>query len=645
MAATAAVAPSADPPVAEAAPRRGPLAPDEAQSTFALPDDLRIELAAAEPQVADPVAMAFDAHGALWVVEMGDYPNGPPTGQPPLGRIKRLEDRDGDGYFEHAAVFAEELLFANGLLPWRDGLVVTAAPHVLLLRDTDGDGRADVRHVLYEGFAALNPQLRVSHPQLGLDGWVYVANGLRGGQVIRAGAAEAPPIALSGMDFRFNLRTDQAEAISGMGQFGNTFDDWGNRFVCDNRHHLRHVVLENRYLQRNAALAVSAVLHDTSVLPEGQAGSGAPVFPLSRNWTTSNLHAGRFTAACGVFIYRETLLPPRYRGAAFTCDPTGNLVHAETLTPEGGTFTSRPLFEGREFLATPDDWFRPVSLAAGPDGGLYVADMCRAVIEHPDFMPPELKNRPDLTLGRTHGRIWRIVPKDHRTAASRPNLADAPVERLVEHLANPAGWWRSTAHRLLLQGADQQAIEPLRRLVRGSQPLPALHAAWLLNALGALSADDVLPLLHSPEPRLRRQAVLLAEALVAQDARLAQRLLDLAGDPDAAVRFQTALSLGQLESPRIVSALARIAAADADDPWTRVAIASSLPAHSGALVGKLLGTDAFFGEVTPGRLALLKELSEVVGGRRDPAEVAATCRALVLADHPHTPRWQAAVLD
>src|SRR5262245_15367770 len=284
---------------------QSPLTPKEAIKHFQLPSGLRIELVACEPQIESPVAMAFDEHGKLWVVEMRDYPNGPKKGEPPAGRIRVLEDKDGDGFFETSTIFADNLLFANGILPWKGGVIVTAAPHILYLRDTDGDGKADVKEILYEGFATQNPQLRISCPILGLDGWIYCTNGLRGGQVIRHGKKDAKPINLAGMDFRFDMINDRAEAISGLGQYGNTFDDWGNRFVCDNRHHLRHIVIENRYLKRNPYLAAPGVVEDISVLEDGPLSSGGKIYPISSNWTTSNLHEGRFTAACGVYIYRS----------------------------------------------------------------------------------------------------------------------------------------------------------------------------------------------------------------------------------------------------------------------------------------------------------------------------------------------------
>jgi putative membrane-bound dehydrogenase-like protein len=386
------------PSVLAAADVRSPLTPKEAQKLFRLPPGLRIELVASEPQIESPVAMAFDEDGKLWVVEMRDYPHGPKPGEKAQGRIKVLEDRDGDGFYETATVYADNLLFANGVLPWKGGAVVTMAPKIVYIKD----GKTEV---LYEGFSAGNPQLRVSHPVLGLDGWVYVANGLRGGKVKKAGDPGAKAIDLSGRDFRFNLLTGQYEALSGMGQYGNCFDDWGNRFVCDNRHHLRHVVIEDRYLKRNPFLAAPAVVQDISSLDdeEGPLSSGGRVYPISKNWTTSALHVGRFTAACGVHIYGGDLLPKEYRGCAFTCEPTGNLVHQEVLTPQGATFRSKPAKEGVEFLASTDDWFRPVFLSGGPDGALYIVDMYRAVIEHPEWMPPELKNRPDIRWGRRRG--------------------------------------------------------------------------------------------------------------------------------------------------------------------------------------------------------------------------------------------------
>ena len=130
-------------------------------------------------------------------------------------------------------------------------------------------------------------------------------------------------------------------------------------------------------------------------------------------------------------------LPAEFKGNVFTCDPTGNLIHREIMQPAGPTFTSKPAYEGKEFLASPDEWFRPVNMELGPDGALYVVDMYRCVIEHPDFVPDELKQRPDQRLGDDRGRIWRIMPKDDNPKRKQGNpLSTASSADLVQQLSD-----------------------------------------------------------------------------------------------------------------------------------------------------------------------------------------------------------------
>jgi putative membrane-bound dehydrogenase-like protein len=626
--------------------------PSEIASSLHLDAGLRAELVAAEPLIESPVAMAFGEEGRLWVVEMRDYPHGPAPGQPPESRVKVLDDRDGDGRFETSVVFREEISFPNGVLPWRGGGLITAAPYIQWLKDGDGDGKADQSEVLFEGFSTSNPQLRVSHPNLGLDGRVYVANGLRGGRVRRYGRDDAPIIELGGMDFRFDPRdADRFEAISGMGQFGLTFDDWGRRFVCDNRHHVRHIVLPHHAIKRNPYLAAPAVVQDVPEDGLGEGDSGGKTFPLSKNWTTSSLALGRFTAACSVFVYRGDLLPEAYRGAVFTCDPTGNLVHEEILREDGATFRSRPARAGVEFLASPDDRFRPVFLAHGPDGALYVVDMARAVIEHPQFMPAELKNRADLLVGKDRGRIWRIVPSSTapQRRPARPHLTGATAAELVALLGHPNAWWRTTAQRLLLERNDTHALPLLRaRAEASAEPLARLQAAWLLHTLGALDDDTIVALSRSDSAGLRENAVELAEHRLAHSPALQERLIALAGDPVAKVRFQVALCLGAWDDDRIIAPLAQIAVVDAGDPWMRLAVASAVPERSGALIAALVRSRAARGvdlPAAPEMLALVRELAAVAGARHDGPEVAATLDALLRFESHGAVRWQFAGLD
>ncbi|MGH7140908.1 MAG: PVC-type heme-binding CxxCH protein, partial [Pirellulales bacterium] len=431
---------------------KSPLAPEASVGHFKLPPGVKIELAAAEPEVIDPVAVRFDEDGRMWVVEMRDYPNGPASGERPLSRVKVLEDIDGDGRFETARLFADQLLFATGVQPWHGGVIVTYSGRIDWMKDTDGDGRADLREHWFTGFAEENPQLRANHPRFALDNFIYVANGLRGGMVTSTWARTRREVSISGRDFRFEPLRGDCGAVSGNGQFGMTFDDYGNRFICSNRNPLMHVVLDERYLARNPLLAVPAVVNDVAA-----AGDNSHIFPISQAWTTSILHAGQFTAACGAEFYRGDALPERFFGCGFTCEPTGNLVHCETVEPAGATFVGRPEREGVEFLATADSWFRPVNLQTGPDGALYVVDMYRAVIEHPQFVPDELKQRPDLRDGDDRGRIYRLVAEGASKRPAMSKLGDVGPEKLAPLLAHRNPWYRNTAARLLYEHQWRQA--------------------------------------------------------------------------------------------------------------------------------------------------------------------------------------------
>ncbi len=642
---------------------KSPLSPADAQKAFVLADSsLKIELAAAEPQVIDPVAIRFDEDGRMWVVEMRDYPLGnPEKGGEPLSRIRVLEDKDNDGLFESSTTFADKLLFATGLQPWKGGVFVTLSGRLAYMKDTDGDGRADVDETWFEGFAELNSQLRANHPRLALDNWIYVANGLRGGKVLNKklgarGHGDNEPINISGMDFRFHPLTGACEAVTGNGQFGLCFDDWGNRFNCSNRNPVRHVVIEDRYLKANPGVTVAATVNDVAAF-----GDQSHIFPISRAWTTSNLHAGQFTAACGVYIYRGDLLPAEFKGNVFTCDPTGNLIHREIIQPAGPTFTSKPVYEGKEFLASPDEWFRPVNMELGPDGALYVVDMYRCVIEHPDFVPDELKRRPDLRLGDDRGRIWRIVPREgsgfrvqgSEDKASLPSLplplgegrgegadtspkreratADtspkrqrgAPLPMLSKHssddllplLDHSNAWQRETAQRLLVSRGERTIASNLEELAtNGKSPIARSSALWTLVGLGAAErVEQAKALLNDRDNHVRRQALIALEVVPKPDLVDAE-VINLCQEPHANVRFQGGLTASVLHIERAP----KIIGNDADDAWMRRAFILSVRGDAAAAALRALLPSAAH-HPSDGQLAMIEELAEVTAanGRFD----------------------------
>lgn len=552
-----------------------PQSHEESLRNIRVADDLIVELVAAEPDVVDPVAIRFDEQGRMWVAEMLDYPHGPAEGQQPRSRIRVLEDGNGDGRYENPQTFADNLLFVTGLQPWRGGVIVTLAGKVAYLKDTNGDGEVDLHETWFTGFAEENSQLRANHPQLGLDGYVYVSNGLRGGKIRNHKRPQQPIVPLSGKDFRFNPRTFECEAISGAGQFGLTFDEFGNRFTCTNRNPLIHVVLEERYLRQNTSFAPPAALHDVAA-----AGAASKLFPISRAWTTSNLHANQFTAACGVLIYLGNALPSSHRGNAFTCDPTGNLVHREILEPLGVTFTATPGKQGEEFMASTDEWFRPVNLTTGPDGGLYVVDMHRAVIEHPQFMPDELKERPDLLLGNDCGRIYRVTSATRVASPKVEFPRDGRVESLVDGVAHPNIWQRSEASRLLLERAETVATVPraMRALgaaaIDSERPETRVRALWALEYAGLLSPEVLRQAMRDPDARVRAQAIVLSESSAGE---FRSAILPLAEDTESQVRFQLALRLAPATTDRDIETLGKLAAQPGLDGWLgdAVAIASA----------------------------------------------------------------------
>ncbi len=616
-----------------------PLTPAEALAKFKIEPGLKIELVAAEPTVGDPVAMAFDERGRMFVAENRGYPVGPPVGEPPAGVIAMLEDPDGDGIFEKRTVFADQLTFPNGVLPWRGGLIVTCAPDILFFKDTNGDGRADLREVLFTGFATNgSTQLRVAYPTFALDNWIYVSSGLSGGVIKPLRAGRHPPVDIARGDFRFSaIDPSQFEDVDGKAQFGLSFDDAGHRFICMNRVHVEQVVLPSRYLKRNPHLAFSETVEKLpeSMLPDLLRGRGvaARIYPISSNITTADSHAGTFTAACGLLIYGGDALPEDFQGNAFACDPTGNLVHRDKLVSRGATFTARPARAGREMLASPDNWFRPVYLATGPDGALYVCDMYRKTIEHPDYLPEEIRKRTDFQSGRGMGRIYRITAaKAERAPARAFDLTRSSAAELCELLSSKNSWWRLTAQRLLLERGDRSAINILQqRLARGGggEELFHVHALRVLDGFNALDEGSIVRALKSPASIVREEGLDLSEEfLKAPTPKLVESILAMADDRDARVRFRAAIEFGEVKDPRMVAGLARVLEHDAGDRWTRAAALSSCGGHALELMAELRQKSPGFAD-RAGHLALMMDLGRLVASSQSTDELVGIWRELI----------------
>ncbi len=638
--------------------RYQPLSPEKALLSFRLSEDFRIELVACEPLVIDPVEIVFDENGKMYVAEMLDYPEDPQRGKPARSRIVILEDTNNDGRVDKRTVFAEPVLQVSGLQPWRGGLIVTSAPDILFLKDTDGDGRADLRKVLYTGFPRRNPESRITNPRLAIDNWVYASNSGAEGQVTAPDHPELPAVLVRGADFRFRPDGGPAEPASGPAQFGSTFDDWGNRFITQNTIHLRHVVLPMHYLKRNSYLTVSQVVLDIS--DHGQ--PSAPVFPLTkpqlwreqrtalrqkryeeRGLSKVEQVGGYFTAATGGTVYTGDSFPSEYVGSIFTGDVNGNLVHRDILTPDGVTFSAHRAREGVEFLASTDIWFRPCNFANAPDGNLYIADIYREFVETPESIPEEIKKHMDFWSGDDKGRIYRIVPnKPRRKGDLKPNLGSASTTELVRHLANPNGWHRQTAQRLLLERQDRVAVPLLEEMTaKHDLPLARVHALWTLEGISPLTPPVVERALRDAHPAVREHALRLAEPFLGKSKSLVTAVLAMRKDPDTRVQFQLAFTIGGLRhDPRALGALADLAAAHSEDRWFRAAVLSSVPDSAFQLFQSLYSR-------AQGRVGveLLSQLGSVIGARHDAAEVTRYVQVLAGRRSPDADSRRAAGLN
>jgi putative membrane-bound dehydrogenase-like protein len=567
------------------------LSPADAQLSFVTAEDVRIELVAAEPLVASPCALAFDQKGQLFVAENRGYPN---TEKPPQGVVALLEDTDGDGRMDKRHVYADGLTYPNGVLAWRGGVIVTCAPDVLFLKDTDGDGRADLRRVLLTGFeTSKSTQLRVNAPTLGPDGWIYLAAGLAGGMITCPEHPERAGLKMTA-DVRFHPDTLEVEHVDGKSQFGMAFDDLGRRFICMNRLPVQHVVLSSKMLARNPQLAFSETVQDCNErsvktgLKGG--GDGVKLFPISSNITTADSHAGSFSAACGIHIWQGEALGIDYRGSAFSCDPTGNLVHVDQLTLSDATFVAKPLFAARharshdpqprltdrEFVASRDDWFRPVFLAPGPDGGLYIADMYRKVIEHPDYLPEEVRKRTDFESGKTMGRIWRVMSKKSAKVATVQEFDSANVSALVRAMDSPTGWAQNTASRLLFERRDPATVEALRAaLLQNASSFVQYRRVRMLDALGAVDDARLAELLQARDVDVTRAAIELAVGRVPAGSAARQALFNL-NPRSNGVWFTHLLALGGVDDWRAYAQFAEWSKLRGQDRWVRAAILSGI---------------------------------------------------------------------
>ena len=521
------------------------LSPEESLEKFYLPEGYKIELVASEPMVNEPVAIAWDGNGKMYVAQMDTYmQNVDAVGEDePTSQIKLLVDLDGDGKMDKSTVFIDSLLLPRMILPLDDRLIVneTYSYDLWSYRDTDNDGVADEKIRVYE-----NPKRRggnLEHQQSGLvwnlDNWVYTTyNPLR---------------------FRFNKDGVQVDSLVGgsSGQWGLTQDDLGNMYYSSAGSEIAAYNFQ-----------IPPIYGDLN--PEGQISEG-----FMEPWPvvgTPDVQGGaelrlkpdgtlnKFTGVAGQEIFRGDKLPPSTYGDLFIPEPVGRLVRRAKIKNENGKKVLYNAYDEAEFLASTDLNFRPVQAQTGPDGSLYIVDMYRGIIQEGNWTregshlrPVILRKGLDKNIGR--GRIYRIVHEDIKPAA-KPNLLDKSAGELVDYLGHPNGWYRNTAQKLIIIKGDMGVVPKLKEIAKNNESfwtdnfgdkdyaLQRVHALWTLEGIGIVDKSLILEKLNDVDPRVRIAAVRLSEEFLKKDDQvILKALAKLQKDVDINVVNQLALSL------------------------------------------------------------------------------------------------------
>jgi mono/diheme cytochrome c family protein/glucose/arabinose dehydrogenase len=598
-----------------------PLPPKEALETFHLAPGYRVELVASEPLVQDPVAIDWDPDGRLWVVEMPGYmPDIAAAGEHnPIGRVVVLEDVDGDGKMDRRTVFADRLVMVRSVRVLDRGVLVGEPPYLWLMRDTDGDLRADTKALVTAAYGRqeIDPQNNANALDWAIDNWMHMAGQVDIALRVKRGAFEV----------RRTLRR---------GQWGVTHDDSGRIYRNSNESALHVDVVPSAYFARHPNLLRTRGSYERLADDNPDLNIVWPVRrtpALNRAYQFGILREdgslARYTAVCAPLVYRGDRLPSELYGDVFVAEPAANVVSRIIVSDDGTMIRARKAYERGEFLASTDERFRPVYLANAPDGTITIVDLYRGILEHRLSMTEYLR---DQILARRLeqptglGRIYRVVHESTRRDTARP-LNTASPAALVAAMSHPNGWWRDTAQRLIVErlGASSAAANAVApALVALAERAPdwrtRLHALWALDGIDALSAPLVSHALEDPSPDVRAAAIRLAEPWLGQETHpLHQAVSKRLDDADWGVRRQLAASLGAMTATARDAAVIQLLDRYGDDPITVDAALSGLRGRERNVLDRLVRDDP---PQTPRREASIAMLAATIvrGGEEEPVQ-------------------------
>ena len=514
------------------------LTPEQELKTLKLPKGYKAQLVASEPMIETPIAMSWDDQGRLYVVEMRGYMNDINAGgeDKPICRISRLEDTDGDGVMDKATVFVDHLLMPRGVMALGDGVLVSEPPNLTFYHDTDGDGVADKNEVIATNYARAGgqPEHMANTPTWCMDNWIW-------------SAAHSERYRYTGGKFI-------ADPTRSGGQWGLTQDDWGRRYFNYNSDLLRCDLLPPQMYLRNPNMRDLLALN-YQCMKDQSTWPAVPTPGVNRGYEPKQLRAdgslATVTGTCGPCIYRGDLMK-ELRGNAFAAEPCGMMVKRMMLSESGGVITASNAYQGKEFLTSTDERFRPVNINNGPDGALYVVDIARGIVQHKAFithyLEANIKAR-NLEQPINLGRIWRIIPEVAKPVAVKLPKATADIVPFLDH-AN--GHIRDTAQRVLVERADASVIPAIKSLaVTAKTPQGRAQALWTLEGLNALAtAPEVLTIaMKDPSDKVRVAAVRLS------NVGLVPQMLAMTNDPSAEVRVHLAAQLSATASPEAQAAV------------------------------------------------------------------------------------------
>lgn len=545
------------------------LSPQESQKTIFLPEGYHVELVASEPMIREPVAIAWDGNGKMYVAEMRTYmQDADATGErEPTSRISLLEDTDHDGKMDKHTVFIDSLLLPRMLQCVNDEVLVneTNTLDIYAYRDTDGDGVADEKRPVYTN-DKYETRANMEHQRSGLDwnidNWMYIT--------------------YDPVRFRYTNGTIEVDTIisGNNGQWGVTHDNYGRLY----------------YSRAGGEVPAAGfqinVKYGRLDFPDQLSEDFQEVWPIiatpdvqgGTRRLRPNITLNHFTASCGQSIFRGDRLPPDLVGDYLVCEPVGRLIRRAKVINDNGRRLLANAYDRQEFISSSDMNFRPVNTATGPDGNLYIVDMHRGIIQQGNWTPPGsfLRRKID-SLGLAdhigHGRIYRVV-HDRYEPGPAPHMLDESADELLAYLDHPNGWWRDNAQKQIIALGDKSVVPALKRMAKGEQSfferlqfwkdkpghLGRIHALWTLEGLNAIDEETIIAALADEEAEVRKTAVWMSEPWLRKgDPRMVEAVAALQNDESNDVLVQVVLSLYKSESSTAQAVISEILAAHADN--------------------------------------------------------------------------------